>query len=125
MRISASHPGLAGGAGDGPRANPNVEQKFLFCAPHELQEALTHTLCEMHPNEKTIIFCNTKAHCDELQYRVEEILDKAPPPRDTEQRADGVPKRLAQGVLACQCQTGFRTRLVVGVFAFVCSLVTR
>ncbi|CAE7840851.1 DBP2, partial [Symbiodinium sp. KB8] len=48
------------------KANPHVEQEFLFISQHEKASAIKRILSTIKPGDRTIIFCKTKVSCDNL-----------------------------------------------------------
>lgn len=48
------------------KANPHVEQEFLFISQHEKASAIKRILSTIRPGDRTIIFCKTKVSCDNL-----------------------------------------------------------
>jgi superfamily II DNA/RNA helicase len=39
-------------------------------------EALKHTMTELHPDQKTILFCNSKSDCDDVADQLRTILSE-------------------------------------------------
>ena len=48
------------------KANRHVTQEFLFVSPPEKSTALMRVLSTIKPGDRTIIFCKTKANCDNI-----------------------------------------------------------